>query len=703
MVALEGKNNVSDVGRRELGGGLRPEPIPPSLSSPDTTTVRPVKTTGEQVKKSKIFAADLPQGEDALGIEAALRPLAELAVHRDTEAPLTIGLLGGPGSGKSFALAKLLARIDTLSDTGSGRADEAFLSPIATLKIDALALSGEQPAVPLASALYDELARAFPELAREAAHAVRDPQVVAREAAEQLDIGRRRLDTERQNLAELESRRARLTETLLFEQPGSQIDAYARANRSKIESRLEGFGIKGDAVQNYKSMLRDIAELGGAWARIGAALRSFWAFKGQTRLLVTAAVLILFGLGCGAASVHQAVWLAWLPGANQVFVPTVAWFEAHIAWLQILEQIAFAGAALAIVANLWRGVRFLRPFFRGVRLLEAEVAARRHDLDSLYAHQMRRVDALAADVELIGRRAAEADRRVASAGGARLDRQAEPSPFAALTPKSQAERFFAAISAAIQRGWRAGEPASAMPLPHRILVALDNVDCLPQPKVSDLLEDVRRAFDHAGFVTLIAADPARLAAATRVDPGQSSRAVLEKWVQVPFRIGSGLDDKHYASLVGYALGRAETAPAEGARQESDVPAEVARGKAQPAPLDWSVSTEESSLLTALAPLAGQSPRAVKRFVNLYRIARAQAPEDKGILGFMLALEQGGSAAEIGLVEKALATGEPDAAFVLQQGSPRLDAALAYLWANHNVTIEAARRAAAIAGIYSLRI
>ena len=699
MDGLERKGNVSDVGTRDLVGGTRPEPIAPSLSPPGAMngTVRPVK-------KAKIFAADLPQGEDALGLGAALQPLAELAVHRDTEAPLTIGLLGGPGSGKSFALAKLLARVEALSAAGPSRANDAFLSPIATLKIDALGLSGEQPVVALAAALYEKLASAFPELAREAAHAVRDPQVVAREAAEQLDIDRRRLDTERQNLAELESRRARLTETILFEQAGSQVNSYARANRAKIESRLEGFGITGDAIQNYKSMLRDIAELGGtSSARIGAALRSFWAFKGQTRLLVTAAILILVGLGCDAASTHQAVWLAWLRGANQAFVPTAAWLEAHIAWLQILKQIAFAAAALAVVINLWRGLRFLRPLFRGVGLLEAEVVHRRRDLDGLYAHQMRRVDALAADVELTGRRAAEADRRAASAGVARLDRQAEPSPFETLTPKSQAERFFVAIGAAIQRGWRAGEPVSAMPLPHRILVALDNVDCLPQPKASDLLDGARRAFGHAGFITLIAADPLRLAAAVQTDPTRSDAAALEKWVQIPFRIGTRLGDEHYASLVEYALGLPENAQTDGVRQESDIQAAISRPKSQPVPFDWSVSADELSLLTALAPLAGQSPRAVKRFVNLYRIARAQAPEDKGILGFMLALDQGGGATEIAMVEEALATGEPDAAFVLQQGSPRLNAALASIWANHYVTIEAAQRAAAVAQVFSLRI
>ena len=233
----------------------------------------------------------------------------------------------------------------------------------------------------------------------------------------------------------------------------------------------------------------------------------------------------------------------------------------------------------------------------------------------------------------------------------------------------------------------------------RIIVALDNVDCLPQPQAHAFLDGARRAFGHAGFIALIAADPARLAAAAQDERAQSDGAALEKWLQIPFRIGTGLGDRHYAALVEQALGRPENAQADSPRQEADVQAEKANSRL--APLDWSVSAEELRLLSGLAPLAGQSPRAVKRFVNLYRIARLQALEDKPILAFMLALDQGGSADEIAAVQKPLATGEPDAAFVLEQGSPRLDAALAFVWANRNVTVEAARRAAAVTSTYSL--
>jgi hypothetical protein len=667
MDVLERNGNVTDIATRDLAKDSRLEPIAPSLPNPPAAN--------EPAKRARIFAADLPRGADALGLDKALRPLAELAVHRDTEPPLTIALLGAPGSGKSFALAKLLAEVEAISTAAVGT-DGPFLSRIAALRIDVAGCEGE-PGVALAAGLYDKLGAEFPEFVREIAHAVRDPQIVAREAAERLDEGRRRLDAERQKLDEIESRRARLPETVLFESAGSQVDAYARANRSKIESRLESFGVAGDTVANYKSMVRDIAESGGA--RVGAALRAFWAFKGQTRLLVSAAILVLVGIGFDAAVADQAKWLAWLRHASQGLASVATWFEVHIAWLGLAAKIAFAGAALALVVNFWRGVRFLRPLFRGVSLLETDVLSRRRALDSLYAHQMRRVDGSEADVELAARRAAEADRRAGTP--APLEAQAEPSPFEDRTLKAQADRFFAALGTFLEgvkrAGAEAGVPGGLPSIPQRLVVALDNVDALPPGKIPGLLAAAHRAFANAGVVTLIAADPARI---------EADATSLEKWIQVPFRIGAPMD---FAAFVAHVIGAPEEAET--------------RAGVQPPPIDWSISTAELSLLAALAPLAGGSPRAVKRFVNLYRIARSQVPENKAALALVLALEQGGTGSEIAAFRDALIEREPDADLEIHHGTPRLAAALqAVESAQGTVSVATARRAAAVAKSFSLR-
>ena len=131
-----------------------------------------------------------------MGQTGALRPLAELAAHRDAETPLDNWSSRWPRvRARRFALATLLADVEALSasvDDGDAAADQF-------VKIDAASLEGE-PSVALAAAVYDKLGADYPEFVREAAHAVRDPHVVAREAAQRLDDARRRLDSERQSL-----------------------------------------------------------------------------------------------------------------------------------------------------------------------------------------------------------------------------------------------------------------------------------------------------------------------------------------------------------------------------------------------------------------------------------------------------------------------------------------------------------------------
>lgn len=662
MNVLERNANVTGGGTRDLLHNGRSEPIAPELLP-----------AGGPDKRDRIFAPDLPHGADALGLGNALRPLAELAIHRDTEPPLTIAVLGEPGTGKSFALGKLLAEIKALAGDAIGG---PFLSRVAALRIDAGAFDGE-PSVALAGALYDKLGAEFPEFVREVAHAVRDPQTVAREAAERLDEARQRLDAERQKLDEIESRRARLRETVLFESAGSQVDAYARANRTKIERWLEGFGIPGDPIANYKSLVRDIAESGGPAARVGAGLRVFWALRGQTRLLIATAVLAGIGFGLAAAIADRATWLAWLSNASQGLASAAIWLDAHMAWVSLAANLAFAAAAIALLANLWRGARLLRLLFRGVSLLESDVLNRRHALDSLYAHQTHRVDGLEADVEIAARRAAEADRRAGMP--ARPEPQAEPSPFEDDSLKARADRFFSALGAFLEGVERSGVQASApgglMSVPQRLVIALDNIDALPEGKVRALLDAAHRAFANTGVVTLLAAAPARL---------EAEGAAIEKLIQVPFRIDlPGSTD--YAAYVAHVVARREEVKSQAGQ-----------------PIDWSISTAEVSLLAALAPLTGGSPRAVKRFVNLYRIARAQMPAHKAVLALMLALEQGATAHEVAAVNDALKGSDAD--LCIQHGTARLGAGLqAVEDAEGKVSIDSARRAAAVAKAFSLRV
>jgi KAP family P-loop domain len=590
---------------------------------------------------------------------------------------LTIGLFGPSGSGKSFALTKLIEAIAHLS-RAAGTQASPYTSEIVTLRVEATDLAGN-PATALAGALHSGLARTYPAFAAEAAHAARDPRAAVTEALETLDVTRRKLDAEKRDLDETNVRRARLAEAILYETSGSQVDAYAAANRTLIKSLFGRLGVTGDPLLAFKDMTGTAASTNGAARRAGFAPRAFFGFKGQTKLIVTAILLVIAGAGLRIAVDQQAVWLTWLR-ATDSSVPIANWLEAHMDLLLPLREVLFVGAALAIGINVWRGWRLLRLVSRGADLLQADLTVRRRELHDLFAFQVRRVEALAADVNILSRRAAEAERRAADVQAGHLT-LAEPAPFAIDAATQQARAFAAAIGAMLAR------PAQTSPnksggAPRRIVFAIDHLDAVAASRCHEILAYARSLFSQ-GFVLLIAADSARLAAG-------GAAPEPDKWIDVPFQLGQLASRANYAALVDQIL-------------EGQSPVERPVHDASTSVLDEPLSADERRLLTNLAPLAGGSPRALKRFINLYRVVRAQNQLHKGALAFMLALDAGGTPAEIAAVYDTLSQASPDATFDLHQGGAGLLEALAAAQSPQGkINLRDARQAAAAAGLFSFR-
>jgi hypothetical protein len=637
----------------------RAEPKPPAVPMPPRQN-RVTDDAPVVVPPGRLFAADLPRGEDALGLGRPLGLLALLATHAETETPLTIGLLGRPGSGKSFALDLFTKMVEAKAEAGKAL----------VLRLDAADLEGPCP-IALANAVHAQLSRACPALAAQANEAAEDPVLASHEAFEKLDAARQKLATARLDLDEAVARRTQLAETLLYETAGTQVDAFARANRGRIRHRLAGLGVAGEPIPAFKDLIHQSLDRDGA--KLKFALHALWHFKGQATLLVTSVLLLLAGLGLGMALSDQNIWLDFLR-RNTSTLPAAAWFEANMGLLETLRQLAFLGAALALGANLFRAFRLIRLVFRGAALLNADLASRRHDADGQLGHQARRVESLAADVEKLSRRAGALERRAVSATPA----LAEPSPFGGDPLFDQARRFIAAAGTLTQARPRDGGAA----FPERIIVTLDNLETVPPARAQDILAKVNHLFGP-GFILAIAVDPARIAP----DPfGQDS---LAKWIQVPFQVGELATEEHQAALVRALI---ETSP------EAPEPAED-----EYLSLDESMSDAEVSLLSDLAPLAGSSARAVKRFVNLYRLTRGLCPDEKGMLALFLALDAGGSDAEKTAMGQALAPSQPEHSIRQSHGGPRLAGALAAIERfGHSLSLAGARRGAAIARLFSFK-
>src|SRR5579883_3041407 len=297
-------------------------PLPaPESAEPVDETIPPI------VDRAAPFIADAIQGPDLLDLSNAIRPLVEVIAHRQAQTPMMIAIVGPSGAGKSFALDRIVAGIESLS-AAARTTSGPFAGEIVVAPIDAAAIGGE-PATAIAAATYAALTRDFGDgrnysaLADEAAHAGADPHVAASKAMERHDEARRRLESERQARDETEARRARVSEVVLFETPGSRVDVYARQSRSRIEARLRRFDLaNGDPIANFKDLVRDLAGAGGGtWAAV--ALRALWAYRSQARLLLSA--IVFFALAFGVALLRNPAVSAWLTGLGAPGASVGAW------------------------------------------------------------------------------------------------------------------------------------------------------------------------------------------------------------------------------------------------------------------------------------------------------------------------------------------------------------------------------------------
>jgi hypothetical protein len=545
-----------------------------------------------------LLLADRREGPDLWGAGEAMRPLAELCLSAEAETPFALALVGDAGAGKSFALRRLVEEIEARARAPRTR--------VVVARLDA-ASAGADPASAVAAAVFSALEPDYAALADEAAHATVDPRHAAAAASERRDEIVARLENERRARDETEARRARLTQSLLHETPGSRVDAFIRASRASIGARLKRFGFgDGDPEANFRALVGDLAASRRS-SRFALFLRAIWAYRGQTRLVWSA--IFAFILAFLADRLRLPEFREWLIMPGRALSPALDWMQANDATLGLASEALAIIGVLALGLNLWRAASFTGLLFRGLRLLHIDVAERRRELDASAARLERRVAALQIEAEAAEARAETFARKVGS--GAPAARAPGPAFLApADAPQRAARAFLDELGRAMA--------AAVTPAPQRIVVALDGLEALAPAEARRFLETAVRTAGH-GMALVAAVDLARLAA----DP----REIAESLFEAVYDVGAPAQD--FARLL------APAAPVE------------AKQTTLAAPLD---ETEIGFLRTA-SVLLSPRPRAAKRFYNAYRLARAgEAP--RGALALSLA---------------ALMGRDPDAAAALRSG------------------------------------
>jgi hypothetical protein len=633
------------------------------------------KTPVAPPPRGPVFVADRREGPDLLDVGESLQPLAELCAHKETQTPLMIGIVGPSGSGKSFALERLTAAVEARAKAARRSAGGPFVSGIVTVPIDAAGISGD-PASAIAAAIFAALGRGNAEanyaaLADEAAHASADPYQAANKALERHDDVRRRLDAERQSRDEVEARRARLSESLLYETAGSRVDAYARAKRGPIEARLRRFDmISGDSAASYKGLVRDLAGV-GVGSRFGVVLNALWAYRSQRRLLLAA--IVLFALAFGLTELQAPAVTDWLHKIGAPFSLAADWVASHSGLIDNVVVGLVVLGALALALNIWRALFFSAMLFRGVRLLNYDIRERQRDLDAASARLNRRIAALTAETEATAKHAEAAEKR-ANARGQTLPARAPDPPFVepALAGPAAARAFLAALGKLIggaaplsarailgpQAAPQSTTETPAAAAPERLFLAFDNLDALAPADALNLIETAHSLLGPS-FVAGLACDPAGLAPAA--GGAALLRGRLDKLFQLTFN----------ARLAAASNGARLIARLTGAEGAANPPEAMIDG-AQSL-LSEPLSSAETALLSALAPLAASTPRGVKRYLNAYRIARTAKAISRPALALMLAVGQSGGDEAGSAMDRLLAG--PDRVLADPDGPPALVAAV----------------------------
>ncbi len=653
--------------------------VPLPARSFGQSTAPPVSITAPPppaaVQAEPIFLGDSADGADLLNAGQIVQPLAQLCVTPQVQTPFLAAILGPSGAGKTFALRRLAQAIEQLSASPTAGIGNV-LQRVVLARVDAS--SGVEAPVAIASAAYAALDREpggvdYSGLLDETGHAGGDPHRAARAASDRHDDLVRNLETERSQRDDIDAKRARLADTLAFDTPGSRIDVFARARRGTIEAQLRRFGFAGaDVDSSYRNLARDVSTL-GAGGRAAVVIRSIWAYGSQARLLKWA--IVAFVLGFAIRLLHGETALAAIGRGNDWLKPVADWIAAHGDWFDRASEILYLLGALAIALNLWRALQFSNLLLRGARLLTSEVRERRQDLDARAARLNQRVATLTAEAETAAKRADAASQRV----GGKTSMRAPGPEFleSGHAPSAAAREFLAALSS------RIGRAAAAGPTPDRLIVVVDNLDALPPAAVVSWI-DAAQSVIGPGSVGLLAFDPSPLAA-TLGGP-REARQRLGKWLQVTINLPARSDadgELTVARLLSPA-GRPAPTPDSSA---------IAAALVEP------LSSAETALLAALAPLAAHSPRDAKRFLNAYRLARCSSAP-RPVMALMQAAAFADDKAQAALRDR-LVNGSGELTDV--NGPPALIEAVKAARAalNGPISIEDARLAAEIADRYAL--
>jgi KAP family P-loop domain len=694
------------------------------------------------------FSADTYTEKDLLGIDRTVEALALLIASTRTDTPLSIGVFGQWGSGKSFFMQHLRRRIWNLAGregnrvvswiekrkAGKATANDAplYFSQIAQVEFNAWHYSEGNIVASLVDHLFRNL-QVVPDAS--------DPELEQRRAAVVLQISGAKLQvTAATEIVEQAQSRITAAEDHVkrtskeVEEARKAVDTTsnelaaktgdATKARQDLESAIQGVDVAptpdpAAVAEVALQPLLDSPVIGQAKSAANALTSELndWRRFVSSLLSVRGAVVIALCL-VGPAVAWLANWLphVWAAGAA-VFSTAAATmtqvvgfirerrkeFDSKMAELEQKEAErktktkADLRQQLESVQNTWKDT--LASLQNSLAQRRAALAVREADLSAAVQSLADRTKEL--DDKVRDRAAAEqalnnAKAQLDKLSSTRLldeflknrvgtDEYRKQLGFLALV-RRDFERLSDLIARANLEWCDPAKTTEAPPL-NRIVLYIDDLDRCSAKTVLKVLEVVHLLLAFRLFVCVVAVDPRWIEECLRqkhsylFSATQNDGAVrvtvgdyLEKIFQIPIWT-SPIESDQRASVVNALLGRT-AAPAPQARGTShpspeplDAPLppdlersaktgnafQVLRNKADEIPDPLQISSDETDFVQTVAGLLSDKPRALKRFVNTYRLLKASLPDidRKTFVG-----SGSSSPHRICLTQLALFTGQP---------------------------------------------
>jgi hypothetical protein len=589
--------------------------------------------------------APTPAPTDPLGYAEEARRLAELACLRANDPPMAVALFGDWGSGKSTFMRRMQSAVEDIGKVWRDEANAPFCTRMAQVRFNAWTYADGDLWASLAAEIFRQLKGEIARLADGAEpekkyRALLDRVALRLGAAEEgsremlgeLARINRDLAEKRDELARVERRADEIACAPASERLRARAEELVRNNPTAVTGALSTLGVLDDGSRRQADML-----IGVAREAVGAA--------GRLQLLGRMALGLL----------RSPWWWAVLAAG------------AAVGYL-LQPSLSVLAALAAGVVSLWQRAKPVldaaAAFEREEATERASLAARRTELEAEIAALRRE---RAAKEEAQTREAAFLARYAGARSGESpaallrffLEEDASLSDYEKrLGMVSRLRESFETLEALLADQHATG--STALPAIDRIILYVDDLDRCQPDQVVPVLQALALMLHLKIFVAVVAVDARWLSAALRIhykdliaaEAMTGPEQFLEKIFQIPFWLPPmrATDVNRFGAFVSHLVPEAVAAPAKTVRvsetwEEGTTPAERGpwQGEAaidpdelpQPGDDDLfahaskadqvarvSLTEPELRVLTALAPLAGGTPRAVKRFVNLYRLIRA---------------------------------------------------------------------------------